>query len=69
MALTDSESALITLAIQQVPSIIDAIKSIFASQNPGAPTPTDAQVIAAFNSAFASSLAVDDAYLAVHPAS
>ena len=69
MALTDAESALITLAIQEVPDLIASIKSIFGSQNPGAPTPTDAEVIAAFNSAFTSSLAVDDAYLAVHPAS
>lgn len=58
---------LVTLAILQTPSIIAAIRALFAKQNPGVPEPTSAEVIAAFNSAFISSLVKDDEWLAAHP--
>lgn len=58
---------LISLAIELAPGVISNFKSLFAKNNPNAPTPTDAEVFAAFNSAFFSSLAKDDAYLAIHP--
>jgi hypothetical protein len=64
----EETSALITVAIQEVPSVIDALKSLFTKSNPTATTPSDADIINAFNQAFASSLAVDDQWLAVHPA-
>jgi hypothetical protein len=58
---------LVTLAIEETPAIIDGLKSLFAKQNPGAPVPTSDEVIAAYNSAFVSSVAKDEAWLAVHP--
>ena len=59
--------ALIQLAIQETPAIVAALKGLFAKQNPNEPAPTDAEVIAAYQSAFASSLARDDQWLATHP--
>jgi hypothetical protein len=59
--------ALVALAIQEAPAAIALIKNLFAKANPGAPELTDEEVVAAWNSAFASSLAKDDAYLAAHP--
>lgn len=59
---------LLALAIQETPAIIDGLKALFAKQQPGAPVPTDAEIIAAYQSAFVSSLAKDEAWLAAHPA-
>lgn len=53
--------------IDELPSIIGFAKSVFKAKNPDAPEPTSEQVIAAFNTAGASSLAVDDNWLAAHP--
>lgn len=58
---------IINLAIELTPGIINTFKELFKKNNPATPSPTDAEVMAAFNSAFFSSLAKDDAYLAVHP--
>jgi len=58
---------LILLALQQTPAIIDGLKALFHKTNPTAPVPTDAEIIAAYQSAFVSSLAKDDAWRAAHP--
>lgn len=58
---------LFQLAIQETPAIIALLKEAFAKSNPDAPTPTDEEVIAAYESAFRSSLAKDEAWLAAHP--
>lgn len=58
---------LAALAIQELPGIIAFLKSEFAKRNQGAPTPTDDDVKAAYLQAFASSIAVDDNWLAAHP--
>lgn len=58
---------LVQLAITETPNIITALKSLFASQHPTAPVPTDDEVIAAYQQALASSLAKDDNWLAAHP--
>lgn len=58
---------LVNLAIQEVPGVIALLKSVFAKTNPDAPTPTNEDVIAAYQSALASSLAKDAAWLAAHP--
>jgi hypothetical protein len=59
--------ALLAVLLQNLPGIIGFAKAQFASANPGAPVPTDEEVIAAYQSALASSLAKDEAWLAVHP--
>ena len=59
--------ALVQLAIQEAPTAIALIKDLFKKQNPNEPIPTDAEVIAAYQSAFASSLAKDDVWLSAHP--
>lgn len=57
-------SPLIALIIQQLPTIVPAIKDLFAKNNPGAPPLTDEQVHEALGLAVASTIAKDDAYLA-----
>lgn len=61
------KNQLITLAIQETPQLIEGLKSLFHRKNPTEPVPTSEEVIDAFNSAFASSLAKDEAWLAAHP--
>lgn len=58
---------LFQLAIQETPTIIAALKAAFSKANPAAPVPTSDEVIAAYHSAFASSIAKDEAWLAAHP--
>ena len=58
---------LVLLAIKEAPAIIGALRVLFQRHHPDAPPPSDAEVIAAFHEAFASSLAKDDAWLAAHP--
>ena len=58
---------LIAVALELTPQVIESLKEVFRKKNPTLPTPTDAEVMAAFNSAFFSSLAKDEAYLAIHP--
>ena len=62
------DPALIALVIKELPDGIALIKSLFVKANPDAPVPTDAEVIAAYQSALASSLAKDADWLAQHPA-
>ena len=59
--------ALVGIAIQELPAIIESLKGLFVSQHPDAPVPSDADVIAAYQEALASSLAKDSAWLAAHP--
>lgn len=57
---------LITLAIEEAPAAIDALKALFVKQNPDAPVPTSAEVIAAHNIGVTLTLAKDDTFLAAH---
>lgn len=59
--------ALIAVAIAEVPAMINYFRRVFLKHNPDAPEPTDAEVLAAFESAFASSVARDEQWLAAHP--
>jgi len=59
--------AILMLAIQETPALIAAFRKLFVKANPTLPAPTDEEVIAAFHSAFLSSLAKDAAWLAAHP--
>lgn len=60
---------LLGVAIQELPAIIDWLKSAFKKSHPGEIQPTDEEVIAAYLSAFGSSIAKDDLWLAAHPVS
>lgn len=59
--------ALLALVIQETPTIVAGLKSLFARNNPAVPVPTDADVIEALHTALRSSLATDEAWLAQHP--
>jgi hypothetical protein len=59
--------ALLAVALQQAPAIIAMLQKLFHKANPNEPEPTEAEVIAAYNLAFISSLARDDAWIAAHP--
>ena len=58
---------LVQLAIQETPAIIEGLRALFHTAHPDAPVPTSAEIITAYQSAFVSSLAKDDAWLAAHP--
>jgi hypothetical protein len=58
---------LLKIAIQEAPAVIAMLRGLFQQKNPSAPVPTDAEVFAAFEKAFNSSLAKDNAWLAAHP--
>jgi hypothetical protein len=57
---------LITLAIQETPQIVDLLRSLFQKQQPDAPVPSEAEVMAAYQVAFTSTLAKDDFWLSTH---
>jgi hypothetical protein len=59
---------LVNLAIAEAPAVIALLRAAFQKRDPSAPAPTDAEVIAAYQQAFVSSLAKDDAWLTAHPA-
>ena len=58
---------LVTIAIQELPAVISAFVSLFRSRNPDVPLPTSEQIIAAYQSAYLSSVAKDELWLAQHP--
>jgi len=58
---------LVLLAIKEAPAVFDLLRTRFQAANPGQPTPTDAEIIAAYQNAFVSSLAQDAQWLAQHP--
>jgi hypothetical protein len=61
---TEAIAGVITTVL---PSVISLVQALFVQQNPGQPPPTSVEVILAFNSAVAKSLAADDVWLAGHP--
>lgn len=63
------EAGIINTAIGALPGILALIRTEHTTANPGVPPPTDAEVIAALQSAIASSIAKDEAWKAAHPAS
>lgn len=58
---------LAALAIEITPAIIDLLKGAFKKSNPNDVQPTNEEVIAAYKTAFESSLLKDDTWLASHP--
>lgn len=59
--------ALIALAIQEAPQAIALLKGLFKQAHPNDPEPTDEEILAAWHTAFAASLAKDEAWQAAHP--
>lgn len=57
---------LVSLAIKELPGIIRLVRELRVKQQPTEPPPTDAEVIAALNSAYESSKAKDAAWLQAH---
>ena len=58
---------LISIAIQEAPAAIALVRALFVKRHPTDPVPTDEEIIGAYQSALASSLAKDAAWLAAHP--
>lgn len=63
----DIDPRLVDLAIKEAPVLIDRLIDVFKAKHPDAPAPSSDDVIAAYNEAFASSLAKDARWLAAHP--
>jgi hypothetical protein len=61
--------ALISVALEEAPEVIAWLREAFRKRQPGAPEPTEAEVIAAYQLAFTASLAKDEAWLTAHPGS
>jgi hypothetical protein len=57
---------LVAVLIQQMPQLLAFAREAFAHANPDDPSPTDEAIIAAYQSALASSLAKDQAWLDAH---
>jgi hypothetical protein len=57
---------LIAIAIKLTPQIIALIRDAQQRNNPNSPVPTDAEVIAAYEAAFRSSLDKDARWLEAH---
>ena len=53
-------SPIVQLILHEIPTIIQAIKDRRAAADPGAPPLTSAEVLAAFEDAFTSSIAKDE---------
>lgn len=58
---------LLQLAIEETPTVIEALRALFVRNNPDASVPTDQEIIDAYQAAFVSSVAKDDQWLAAHP--
>ncbi len=59
--------ALVPIILQNMPGIIDLIKSFHQQQNPGAPPPTEEEIHLALLQAATSTIAKDDLWLASKP--
>jgi hypothetical protein len=58
---------LVALAIQETPALIALLRAGFVHAHPDQPEPTSEEVLAAYEAAFASSRAKDEAWLNIHP--
>jgi len=58
---------LLQVALSEAPALILYLRSAFAKAHPDVPPPTDAEVLAAFETLYASSLARDEQLLAEKP--
>lgn len=51
---------LLLFALTEAPTVINGLKALFKQQNPGAPDPSSADLVAALNTACALTLVKDD---------
>lgn len=58
---------LLAVVIQELPTAIALVRAMFVKANPDAPVPTSEEVLAAYHTAVATTLATDAAILAAHP--
>jgi len=58
--------ALIAVAIQEIPNLIDLLKTAFKKRNPDAPQPTSEEVLAALETAYLVSKDIDLRWLSEH---
>lgn len=58
---------LLVVAIQEAPTIIDLLTTLFQNKHPDEPAPTSEEVMAALEAAFESSRSKDEAWLKAHP--
>jgi len=56
-----------TLIANQLPGLIAFLRERLRRDDPDAPSPTDAEILAALHTAVSASVAKDDAWLAAHP--
>jgi len=59
--------SIINAALNSLPAILALIQGSHAEANPGAPVPTDAEVIAALHEAVASVVGKGETWKAAHP--
>lgn len=57
----------VQVVIDGLPDVLAFVRAVFGVKNPDAPVPTDAEIQSAFESAFVSSAAKDEQWLASHP--
>lgn len=65
--MADRTADIVSGIITVLPSVISLIQALFVKQNPGVPPPTSAEVLLAFTSTCAASLAKDEEWLNSHP--
>ena len=65
--MSDTTQAVTQLLISELPAVAGFVRGLWRDAHPDIPEPTDAEVLAAFESAYAASRAKDDVLLAESP--
>jgi len=60
MSITPNEVNLATVIFNNAPALISAVKDAFKRSNPGAPLPTDEQILAELKSWAVGTIAIDE---------
>ena len=63
----DRTVAIIGAVTTALPAVINLVQALFINQNPDEVPPTSAEVVSAWVAACTTTLAKDDAWLAMHP--
>lgn len=65
--MTPPSPQLLAVVLQELPTAVALVRAVFAKTNPDVPVPTSEEVLAAYHTAVATTLATDAAILAAHP--